>query len=167
MAGHHRVHPIKEFDGINDLIENYQGKLIRNKNATLPFDDYSESDDATPRTLRKKGKTGKKKRTTRLSELSYYHQLTYKDIIIDFAFSRKARQLAVPFICMGILLSFLLETWPFQAPQYNSPIILATAASISYENFPEQTIRPQLVLSLLFFFSLAMDFFFILAYRAC
>lgn len=64
------------------------------------------------------------------------------------------------FLVVGLIVSFVAETMN-QGPNYNTAVLLLLMGSMAYPNFPQRTVRPQLLLALVSTMSFLLDLFFL------
>eukprot|EP00981_Chlorochromonas_danica_P001011 scaffold233_cov174-Ochromonas_danica.AAC.51 len=156
-----KIKPVYEdiaFDSLDTLSGPSSNSSNRRKNGKI----IPLSDDTaiTAGKVRKKPQgglaPGKDHVTSYISNKSYRHQILIWNHIKDFTCSMKSLRLGAPFVVLAIIFGGILEMYSL-SQRYNFTIILALSAAMKFPNFPSQSVRPQLCLSVVTLLSFAAD----------
>eukprot|EP01039_Chlorochromonas_danica_P004190 gene4190-4603_t len=160
-----KIKPVYEdiaFDSLDTLSGPSSNSSNRRKNGKI----IPLSDDTaiTAGKVRKKPQgglaPGKDHVTSYISNKSYRHQILIWNHIKDFTCSMKSLRLGAPFVVLAIIFGGILEMYSL-SQRYNFTIILALSAAMKFPNFPSQSVRPQLCLSVVTLLSFAADGYFL------
>lgn len=92
--------------------------------------------------------------TLSLSNLRSMARITQKSFMILFV-AKSTWSMGVFYLMIGLFFAMLAEAT--RGPKYNSILLLALLASFAFPKFPKNSVRPQLVLTLVTTLSLALD----------
>lgn len=151
-----------EFDSLDTLSGPSGSSSNRRKNGKIiPLSDDTAITTGKVRKKPQSGLTpGKEHATSYISNKSYRHQIMLWNHVKDFTCSMKSLRLGAPFVVLAILFGGILEMYSL-SQRYNFTIILALSAAMKFPNFPSQSVRPQLCLSVATLLSLAADGYFL------
>ena len=86
---------------------------------------------------------------------------TFKKSLQFFFFLKRTSTIEIFYIITGLFSTFITEIF-LHSPKYNLIILLTLIISISFSSFPKNSIRPQLVITILFFLSLLLDILYLI-----
>lgn len=105
----------------------------------------------------KSSKRIKKKQTTRIDDGTAKHN-SVVDVLKTLLVGTHSVHIGAPFLCVGLFLSMVLQLMP-HVQRYNTVLMPALAAAVEYKHFPQNSVRPQVLIALAILLSIGMDIF--------
>jgi hypothetical protein len=92
----------------------------------------------------------------------------WNDIYIVLAallLGKSSRKAGILLFSLALVVNFIIELVSPHVMRYNTIIILALACSVEFSEFPQKTVRPQVIISLSVFLSIGVDVFILVMNR--